>query len=317
MQRTAKIMGWGLLILLWAGLLRIASPVHAEGGTPLGPSDATPSDEMAYHVYFPLIFNQPPYTFLVAGHTYGVPGVDNPGVHPPFKTWFPWLNEHHPKFGFFAGDTVIYGSEQNWDEVDADLASLTFPIHFVVGNHDMTNRTLFVSRYGPTYYTFTHQCDLFIVLDSELDSGRITGEQLEFLEAALSHPPASHIFILIHKLIWVVDGTPYAVLRDDINSHTGYDFQNSFWEDVVPLLRATQRSVYFIAGDVGVEWAMPLFYQVDGNIHLIATGMGGSEEENFLLFTVAGDKVYIHPQRLDGQPLNHKTITAYNLSLYQ
>ena len=316
-MRIAKVAGYGFLALLWLGLVGRAFPVHAGGITPPEPSTSLSNDDMNYHVYFPLIFNQPPYTFLVAGHTYGATGVDNPGVHPPFKAWFPWINEHHPRFGFFAGDTVIYGSKQNWDEVDADVASLTFPIHFVVGNHDMTNRALFVSRYGPTYYTFTHQCDLFIVLDSELDGGRITGEQLEFLQTALSHPPARHIFILIHKLIWVADGTPYAVLRDDINGHTGYDFQGSFWEDVMPLLRATNRKVYLIAGDVGVSWAMSLFYQPDGNVRFIATGMGGSEEENFLLFTVVGDKVYIHPQRLDGQPLNHKTITAYNLSLYK
>ena len=25
------------------------------------------------------------YSFFIAGHTYGAPGIDNEGVHPPFK----------------------------------------------------------------------------------------------------------------------------------------------------------------------------------------------------------------------------------------
>jgi hypothetical protein len=86
----------------------------------------------------------------------------------------------------------------------------------------------------------------------------------------------------------------------------------------VPLFRATEAQVYVIAGDVGVTWAMPLFYERDGNIHLIASGMGGSEEENFLIFDVGSnpDDVQIRVQRLDGKAPSQGTIRAYNLEYY-
>jgi hypothetical protein len=45
--------------------------------------------------------------------------------------------------------------------------------------------------------------------------------------------------------------------------------------------------------------------------------MGGSEEENFLVFYVYPDSVQIQVQRLDGQPLNRETIEAYNLAYYR
>lgn len=274
------------------------------------------SDSADYRVSLPLIARAARYSFFVAGHTYGVPNVNNPGVHPPFKALFPQINSSHLDFGVFTGDIVISGTPANWDEIDADLVELTSPVHFAVGNHDMSDRNLFVSRYGPTYYSFEHQEDLFVILDGELDPCNISNEQMTFLQDTLSTSEAQNIFVFVHKLIWVTEGTPYYALYDELNSPNGYNFRANFWSDVVPLFRATEAQVYVIAGDVGVTWAMPLFYERDGNIHLIASGMGGSGEENILIFDVHSDNVQIQVQRLDGQPLNRGTIEAYNLTYY-
>jgi len=46
-----------------------------------------------------------PYSFFVAGHTYGSPAADNPGLHPPFIETFSWLNDQEEiKFGILTGD---------------------------------------------------------------------------------------------------------------------------------------------------------------------------------------------------------------------
>jgi hypothetical protein len=256
------------------------------------------------------------YSFFVAGHVYGTPGVNNPGVHPPFKEYFPELNARRSDFGFFTGDIVISSTPADWDEIDADLAELTTPVHFVVGNHDISNRQLFESRYGPTYYSFEHEGDLFVVLDSELDPCNISGEQMAFLEDALRSADARTVFVLVHRLIWVTEDTPYYTLRTGLNSAKGYNFQGNFWSEVAPLLHDLEAEVYVIAGDVGVTWAMSLFSEQDGNIHLIASGMGGAEEENYLLFQVRSDGVEIQVQRLDGQPLKRETIVAYSLAAF-
>ena len=106
------------------------------------------------------------YSFFIAGHTYGSPGVDNDGLHPAFKNKFDLIqSDGHIGFGVLTGDIVITGTEQNWNEVDNDIIDLGLPVYFAAGNHDMTDRVLFESRYGQTYYSFVHQSDLFIVLD--------------------------------------------------------------------------------------------------------------------------------------------------------
>ena len=115
------------------------------------------------------------YSFFIAGHTYGTPGVDNDGLHPAFKNKFDLIqSDGHIDFGVLTGDIVITGTEQNWNEVDNDIIDLGLPVYFAAGNHDVTDRTLFESRYGQTYYSFVHQSDLFIVLDPNLDEWNIS-----------------------------------------------------------------------------------------------------------------------------------------------
>lgn len=211
---------------------------------------------------------------------------------------------------------MIGSTLTDWNEVDADLAELASPVYFVVGNHDMSNRDLFVSRYGPTWYSFEHRGDLFVILDGELDPCNITGTQISFLQNAIGATGARNVFVFVHKLIWVTEDTPYYVLRSRINGSGGYNFQSNFWTDVEPLLRDLDAQVYVIAGDVGVTWAMPVFYECYENVHLVASGMGGAEEENFLLFDVGPAGVQIQVQRLDGQPLKRWTIEAYDLAYY-
>jgi hypothetical protein len=268
------------------------------------------------HTDLPPATSDEQYSFFVAGHTYGVPSVDNEGVHPPFKPWFTKINSQDLDFGVFTGDIVIRGTPANWDEIDAELTQLTPPVHFTVGNHDLSDRKLFASRYGPTYYSYEHKGDLFVFLDGERDPCNIGGEQLMFLQDALADTDARNVFIFVHKLIWVAEGTPYYKLRRGLNTKEGYNFQNNFWVDVAPLLRNLKANVYVVAGDVGVTWAMPLFYEQDGNIHFVASGMGGTEEENYLTFHAGADGVHIEVQRLDGEPLSLGSIEAYDLAHY-
>jgi len=275
-----------------------------------------PTDADANQVFLPIAIGEKRYAFLVAGHTYGATGVNNPGVHPPFKSLFPHINSLGLDFGVFTGDIVIHSTASDWDEVEADLDELKMPVHFAVGNHDMTNRDLFVSRYGPTYYGFETHTDLFVVLDSELDECSIVGDQLTFLESTLDSTLAQNVFIFVHKVLWVAEGTPYYVLRDRVNGPKEYDFRSNFWTAIIPMLQELEAQVYVIAGDVGVSWAMSLFYDEYENIRFVASGMGGAEEENFTVFHVRGESVQITAYRLDGQPLKLGAVQAYDLSYY-
>jgi hypothetical protein len=280
------------------------------------PPEEAVSDTDNYQVFLPLITRAKHYSFFVAGHTYGEPGAEFLGPHPPFREFFPQINDRSPDLGVFTGDIVPLGTPGNWDAVDVALTELASPVHFVVGNHDMTNRSLFVSRYGPTYYSFEYAGDLYVILDGELDLCNILGEQMEFLQQALNGTDAQNVFVFVHKLIWIAEDTPYYVLHDKINNTQGYDYQSNFWTEVEPLLHDLDAQVYVIAGDVGVAWAMPLFYESYDNVTLIASGMGGAVEENFLIFDVDSQGVQIQVQRLDSQPLSGGAIEAYNLTYY-
>ena len=310
-KEVARLKRWSVFLTMF----------FLAGGVLVG-SCAQSSSNEDYYVFLPFIaasrgVSVDQYTFFVAGHVYGVPEVDNEGVHPPFKAWFPQIEAGRPAFGVFTGDIVIKGTATNWDEIDNDLDELGVPVRFVVGNHDMTGRALFVERYGPTYYVFEYQNDLFIVLDAELNDGDIVDVQLATLQEIAREDRWHNVFVFVHRPIWVTQDTPYFVLKDRFNNPTNYNFQDNFWEAVEPLLRALDAQVYVIAGDVGVTWAMALFYEEYDNMHLIASGMGGSEEENFLIFRVgATGDVDVQAYRLDGQPLERGRLEAYNLAYY-
>lgn len=296
------------LLPLFAGTCLI---LCMTSGGALAQDGDSPKD---YQVFLPLVWGQVRYSFFVAGHPRNYD--NNTGLYPPFRARFSDINTLNPDFGVFTGDMVIYGTSANWDAVDADVALLNMPVCFVVGNHDMSNRNLFVSRYGPTYYSFEYSGDLFIALDSELDNGSIIGEQLSFLSTVLQESHAQRVFLFVHRVIWATEDSPYYPLHTEVNIWKAYDPHANFWNDVLPLLLKLDAPVYIIAGDVGMLWAMPLFYDEYENVRFMASGMGGNEEENFLVFHVLEDNVQIKAYRLDGRHLNLGTVEAYNLEHY-
>lgn len=257
------------------------------------------------------------YSILVAGHTYGEPEVHHDGLYPPFIAALDSLRTRPFAFGILTGDIVIHANETTWDRVDAQLSKFPWPFQFAVGNHDMGDRDLYISRYGPTWHSFRHHDDLIMILDSEVDSCSITGDQLDHLSEELDRGDFQRVFLFVHRLIWIQKETPWLALRKGLNSARGYDFRNNFWPEIEPLLRAVDVPVYLFAGDVGVVWAMPLFMQQEGNITFVASGMGGHPEENYLEISVTPDSVSITAIRLDGQPLQRGSIDAYDLQYYR
>ncbi|MEA1875588.1 MAG: T9SS type A sorting domain-containing protein [Bacteroidota bacterium] len=232
------------------------------------------------------------YSFFVAGHTYGKPGVDNVGLHPPFKEKFDYIrNREEIQLGFLTGDIVKRGSVKDWDEVDADIETLEIPVYFAAGNHDMSERALFESRYGITYYYFTRNNDLFIILDPNLDNWNISGDQLDFLITTLNDQVASsdNIFVFFHQMLWWSDDNIYQDLH--CNSIEGRAQQINFWTDIEPLFHNLENEVYMFAGDVGAgSWASDVAYDHYDNISFIASGMGEGPGDNFVVVNIHTDK---------------------------
>ncbi len=247
------------------------------------------------------------YSFFVAGHTYGKPGVDNAGVHPPFKRKFDLIkSDTLIKFGILTGDIVLNGTAKNWDEVDKDIEELGVPVYFAAGNHDMSDRELFESRYGKTYYSYVYNNDLFIILDPNLDSWNISGEQLQFLTDELREKAgdAADIFILFHQVLWWSADNIFSNLQ--VNSLALRADTINFWSEVEPLFHSLPNSVYLFAGDVGAydNGDEFMYYHYD-NITFIASGMGGEARDNFVIVDVQPDKtVSFRLIALNGDDIN-------------
>ncbi len=234
------------------------------------------------------------YSFFIAGHTSGKPGVNNIGLHPAFKDKFGYVKSREEiKMGFLLGDIVVQGgaTAQDWDEVDADIDSLGLPVYFAVGNHDMENRPLFESRYGSTYYSFVYQNDLFIVLDPNIDGWSIKGEQLEFLENVVdsSYQNVDNIFVLFHQLLWWTSDNIYANIEP--NSFAGIVLPTNFWTVIEPIFHQLPNRVIMCAGDMGAtSWSDNFMYDNYDNISFVGTGMGDGDGDNFIVLNIADDK---------------------------
>ena len=232
------------------------------------------------------------YSFFVAGHTYGKPGANNPGFHPPFKDKFNYIqNRTEIEFGVLTGDIVSANpSEQDWEEVDADIDTLGLPVHFAVGNHDMENRPVFEARYGTTYYSFVHKKDLFIILDPNIDGWSIKGAQLDFLEAAIhdNYLNTEHIFVFFHQLLWKAGNSDFDFIK--INSFAGQVNPVNFWSTIIPMFDSLPNKTFMLAGDLGASWASDVSYDRYHNVTFISTGMGDEDGENFIVVNIDSTK---------------------------
>jgi hypothetical protein len=231
------------------------------------------------------------YSFFVAGHVYGAPGVDNIGVHPAFKNNFDLIqNDSTISLGVFTGDIVLTGNETNWDEIDQDVSDLGVPVHFAVGNHDMSDRALYESRYGITYYDFIEQGDLYIVLDPNLDEWNISGDQLDFLKNSLLQAEGvNNIYVFFHQLLWWEEDNIYQNVV--LNSLQGRAEVINYWAEVEPLFNGLDNPVIMFAGDVGANPTGDEFvYHTYDNITVIASGMGGNQRDNIVIVDVQRNK---------------------------
>lgn len=233
--------------------------------------------------------SQESYRFFIAGHTGGLSGLNNVGLHPPFtRTMEQYTQVGELDFGVLLGDMITRDpTAQDWQEVLSDVESFQIPVHFAPGNHDLEDLALYEEYIGDRYYHFTHENDLFIVLDPLLDRWNISGEQLEYLQQVLNENfrKVDHIFVFFHQVLWWERENKYGKVRP--NSKEGRAAQINFWDTVVPLFHALPNRVTMCAGDMGgAPWSHSLMYDRNENIEFIGTGMGSGRADNFVVIDV-------------------------------
>ena len=223
------------------------------------------------------------YAFMVAGHTYGNPINYQYGLHPAFVNQFDFFNQYPGlKFGFFTGDVVPDTTIAYWNSAKFDINQLNFPIHIAAGNHDRSQ--LFDSLFTP-YYKFTHQNDLFIILNTT--NWNIIGDQKVFLESTINEfsPKVRNIFIFTHELIWWNKTNEFSNIK--INYLPNFPGSTNYWSDIFPMLDTLNNNVYLFAGDLGAtEVVTPYVYHKSNNITYLGSGMGNNSKDNVIVAEV-------------------------------
>lgn len=239
------------------------------------------------------------YSFFVAGHVYGDANKKSMHVHPPFKDAFPFIrSEPGMSFGILTGDVVKKAQPVYFDTFLSEMGTLGVPYHIAPGNHDVANRPLYESLFGDkqrdnkSYMAFTHENDLFLLLDGNLDEWSITDEQLDFVKETLDFfgPKSRNIFVFVHQLIWWNDKNEFRNITT--NWPPNAPKTTNYWTDIEPLIVSLNKQVYLFAGDLGGnQIATPFMYYQKNNLTYVASGMGHEKDDNFLIVHVDKDGV--------------------------
>lgn len=233
------------------------------------------------------------YAFLATGHIYGRPGEEHSHPASTFVEMVPTINAMDLDIVFLLGDMVPNPSMAYLEKLESSaLNRLEMPVFNAVGNHDVRDRAFYEQRYGPTYYTFQHGPAAFIILDTEIDPGRITSSQKAFLdsaiEAASSDPQVKFIFVMMHKVLFIPAETVTTLFESGVaaaapNAKENYgdpQFGSILNETLIPAARL--KPVYLIAGDVGA-WGgnFSPYYQKhpDADLTMLAAGFGDTEQD--------------------------------------
>ncbi|MFT4762575.1 MAG: hypothetical protein ACI9XO_003594 [Paraglaciecola sp.] len=160
---------------------------------------------------------------------------------------------------------------------------------WALGNHDYPNLDRiqnFTNR--PAYYSFHQNGLTFIVLDTQDNYSKITGDQKLLFDSVMDTlENSSHLILLHHKLIWMVD---QAELEPQIPAVSNGEFgtcfyclnANNFQSEIYPrLLEAKQNEieVICIGGDIGFNTNEFEFTTAD-SIHFLASGLSSNADEN-------------------------------------
>lgn len=252
------------------------------------------------------------YSILIAGHIYG---SHNQSVFPSASILGRLYEINKMDCSFFVslGDNFRFPNDIHINNYKKSFANqLNFPIFNAVGNHDVIDRQKYVENFGKTYYDFIYGSELYIFLDTELDQNKITGDQLSFFNTVTKQKAMNsnikNVFIFSHKLIWASNISTYQTVNRHANESLDHEYDEIFHDIILPNLidLAKNKNVFWISGDIGCSWSLPLFYDKDKNtgISFIATGIGDTEKDLIVKVEIKDGTVKFFPVSLTGEELN-------------
>ena len=245
------------------------------------------------------------FDFLVVGHLYGSPGIDDEMPARLLMERLPDILDSKPDFMVSLGDMVYRKNQIEFTNLqEALLKQLTFPLYNTPGNHDVANdRSLYEEYFGKqTYFGKDYGPAHLIFLDTERVECGLDDQQYDFLlrelEQALADDETRFIFVFMHKTL-VFQNPEMKSLRNEQAMPNVWDCQkkngnNPLLENVFKPV-ARRKPVILFAGDVGAWGNLSPYYQRDSwlPLTLIMTGLGDTPQDNIVRVHVSPDAVHM------------------------
>jgi 3',5'-cyclic AMP phosphodiesterase CpdA len=250
----------------------------------------TPLDEItARHKLAPLEKIRGKFSFIVIG--------DNKDGYDIYSVLIKQAMEKKPDFIINTGDQIRHtGDLSGWKRFWELSTPVTVPYFITAGNHDehhVKSAKMFREQAGmgtsKSYYSFSVDDALFIVLDSEIEGQKeeIEDEQYLWLRNLLDGSTNKHKFVVVHRPLYPDKGTGH---------HEGYSL------DKFPKMRDRLQNLFVKNGVTAVfEGHVHLYSRktINGVMHIITGGGGAqlySDEKHggfyhYIYVTVDGDKV--------------------------
>lgn len=243
------------------------------------------------------------YSFIVSGHFHG--SSTNQSGYPASTVLSNLDVFNQTNFIIITGDLFLDIKNDIISYSKSFFSKLGVPWFNAVGNHDATG-TIFEENFGPTYYMFRVQSEVFIILDTELDNGSINGEQLRFfkdkLNAIANDPTAKNLFIVSHRPIWCEDDKE---LKDLFKDNTRSLFSSNFSSEILPLLQSLTKKVKisWFSGSLGGSAPASFFYhEKSRNLIYIQSAIRNLQRDAVLKVMVKNGEIEYKTISLTRQP---------------
>ncbi len=259
------------------------------------------------------------YSFIVSGHFHGASTNVSSFPASSLLANIDSLNSLNPLFLMSLGDMFLDVDDLYIKHYQYSLFNkLKMPLLNAVGNHDLSNHNMYEKAFGKTFFSFTHNSELFIVLNSELNDGSIKDEQLKMFTDALNSASSTtikNIFIFSHRPIWAESIEKYKKLFTD---NTRSSFQNNFLSDIKPLLQSVSKkcNMFWISGSMGGTAPVSFFYDKDEetNVTYMQTAIRDLPRDAVLQIFINNGIVSLKGKSFSGQKLDK--IENYNLNFW-
>ncbi len=257
-----------------------------------------------FNKLYPEVDSSDNYSFIVSGHFHGSSSNRSGFPANTLLAHLDKLNQSESAMMICLGD-LFMDPEQDVKNFQWSLFDkLKMPLYNAVGNHDLTD--FYTGKFGKTWYSFVLGNDLHIVLDTEIDNGNISGDQLGFLKGECDKAEVrkySNVFVYAHRTIW---RDSYPELGELFEDNTQSTFESNYKNEILPLMAgiSKQSKVWWFAGSIGSAPASFFYHKDwDTDVTYIATAIRELERDAVLKVSVKSGAVSFETMSLTGQDL--------------